>query len=205
MQPRDSASLSLAWAEEADGALVLSVRAVRMRMATLVTTIVLIVFVFGAVAVGALILLDTNTDLAVGRSLVVMVSGAIGIVASIGLIATMRARRRLWRIRLDERSVTVVSGRFSWSLPLSELRLVRLRRHTDYARLVIVGETSRLSLLAGLGLAPDPRDTESAYLPKFPSEVQNRFRRTGLSERRSPRAPDLFDWTRSAEPQRISR
>ncbi|MGG7509951.1 hypothetical protein [Plantibacter sp. YIM 135249] len=186
---------SLAWEELDDGAVELSVPAVRMRMATLVITIVLIVLVLGATAVGFLITMDLS-GVDVRRSLVVLVGGSLGIVASIALLLVMRARRQLWRIRIDAQTLSISSDRSDWSWPLAELRLVRLRRHTDYACLVVVGPTTRVSLLASIGLAADPRDTKAAFLPEFSADVQKRLRSAGLVERRSPKSPDLTDWRR---------
>ncbi|MGG7462874.1 hypothetical protein [Plantibacter sp. YIM 135347] len=186
---------SLAWEEVDDGGVELSVPAVRMRMATLVITIVLIVLVLGATAVGFLITMDLS-GVDVRRSLVVLVGGSLGIIASITLLLVMRARRQLWRIRIDAQTLSISSDRSHWSWPLAELHLVRLRRHTDYARFVVVGPTNRVSLLASIGLAADPRDTKAAFLPEFSADIQKRLRRAGLVERRSPKAPDLTDWRR---------
>jgi hypothetical protein len=164
-------------------------------MATLVITIVLIVLVLGATAVGFLITMDLS-GVDVRRSLVVLVGGSLGIVASIALLLVMRARRQLWRIRIDAQTLSISSDRSHWSWALAELHLVRLRRHTDYARLVVVGPTTRVSLLASIGLAADPRDTKAAFLPEFSADVQKRLRSAGLVERRSPKSPDLTDWRR---------
>lgn len=188
----------LAWRVQPDGASELSVRAVRMTMAALVVTIVLIVLTLGAAATACLILLDTS-GVAVGRWLVIILSGSIGVAASIGLLLTMRARRRRWRIRIDEQCVTVTSENYSWSLPLAELRLVRLRQRTDYARILFVGDNTQVTLLAGLGLAPEPSDIAAIYVPSIPAEAQERLRGAGLSEHRSAKSPDLTEWRRSAE------
>ncbi|MFZ4895020.1 hypothetical protein ACL9RL_11255 [Plantibacter sp. Mn2098] len=186
---------TLVWEATEDGAAELFLPAVRMRMAALVTAIVLIVLVLGATAVAFLITMDLS-GVSVGRSLVILVGGSLGIIASICLLLAMRARRRLWRIRIDAQTLSISSDQSRWEWPLSELQLVRLRRHTDYARLVVVSRTDRVSLLASIGLAADPRDTKAAFLPEFSPDVQQRLRAAGLVEHRSPRSPDLTDWRR---------
>lgn len=167
-----------------------------MSLVALAAIIVLIVMVLGVGTTAILIMLDMNGAPS-GRSQVIMLSGSIGIAASIAFLLSMRARRRQWLIRIDDQFVVITSGRFIRVLPLSELRLIQLRRHTDYARIIFVAGTGRVSLLAGLGLAPDPRDTEAAYLPEFSTELQARLRSAGYAEHRSPKSPDLSKWTQT--------
>jgi hypothetical protein len=187
---------TLIWSATADGAEEFSVAAVRMPMAAFVSVIVGIVVVLGAVATAVLIQLD-ESGVGSGRWLAILVGGGFGIAASIALLVTLRLSRRLWQVRVEDELITLRSATVSRKFPLAKLKLVKLRRHTDYARLVIVGSAGRLTLLAGMGLAADPRDTTAAYLPEFSATVRARLTRAGLTERRSPKDPNLVSWVRN--------
>ena len=198
MQHPRSGPRGLSWSQTDDGANEVVVLAVRMRLVVFAGVIVLIVLVVGSTAAVFLILMDT-AGIPVGGWLVILVGGGIGIVASIALVQSMRMRRRRWLIRIDSQSVSVRSARFEWAISLADVSLIRLRRRTDYARIVIMGvDGAVLPLLAGLGIAPEPGDTGAFYLPEFPPSLEARLRAAGLVERRSSRNPDLVDWVRSS-------
>lgn len=186
---------TLLWSDTEAGGAEFSVAAVRMPMSALVCVIVGIVVVLGATVVPFLAILD-GAGLGSGRWLAILVSGGLGIAASIALLATVRLSRRLWHVLVTDTAIVASSRRTSVTIPLGELRLVKLRRHTDYARLVVVGRSRRLTLMAGLGLAADPRDSTAAYLPEFSATVRRHLTTAGLAENRSSGNPDLVTWSR---------
>lgn len=164
-----------AWAEQPDGAYELRLRAVRMSMAALVGTIVALVAVGGAVATMLLIETDPGT-----RSMTVLVGGGIGLVLAIALLLTFQLRRRRCEVRIDPDGITAAGRR----IPFDELRALRIRRSSDYARIEVVGRGRRVTLMAALGLAAHPLDVEAEYVPELPAGARALLERVGCEARR---------------------
>lgn len=203
-RPKGSVALPEAgWLERPDGVAELHLDAVRISMMALCLVIITSVLLAGASCALWLAVLKVQN----GRWLIVILAGTVGIIVSLVFLLFVRLSRRVWRVCFGISEVTVTSGRSSWTAQLTDLRLVRLRERTDYARIVLAGAKSRISLFPNLGLSPSRRVARKAiptqiagnevkYLPAFPAAVIERLAAAGLVMSESSKNSELSSWLR---------
>lgn len=190
--PAAPAASSPAWRELPGGGAELTLSAVPLRMRSLVLLILAIILSLGPLAAGILIWLD-GAGYPSRRSGVIIVAGILGIVASLVFLFVVRSRRRTWEIRLDRSGLRVHDplGESISELPLSELRHLRVREDSDYARLEWRGSGKLRCLLSGFGSS-----TPGRVVPPIPHPTAELLERAGLTRTRSTRAPSVTTWSR---------
>ncbi|GAA1050262.1 hypothetical protein GCM10009569_23810 [Arthrobacter russicus] len=170
--------------------------ALPMRMHTLALVITLMVLPIGAATAAMLISLDMMNFRFPVRVTIVVVGLGLAVPVCLIFFRTIRALATEYTVRLTPSRIDISSAREQQSFALQDIRLLRWRSQTDYARLVLVTGTRKISLLAGLRRAR-LRSDRSIVLPPIPEGYQQHLASLGFSMRRTWRAPDLVSFRRA--------
>ncbi|MDN5668028.1 hypothetical protein [Arthrobacter russicus] len=183
------------WQQDGDSS-VLQFTALPMRMHTLALVITLMVLPIGAATAAMLISLDMMNFRFPVRVTIVVVGLGLAVPVCLIFFRTIRALATEYTVRLTPSRIDISSAREQQSFALQDIRLLRWRSQTDYARLVLVTGTRKISLLAGLRRAR-LRSDRSIVLPPIPEGYQQHLASLGFSMRRTWRAPDLVSFRRA--------
>ena len=183
------------WQQDGDSN-VLRFTACPMRMHTLALVITLMVLPIGAATAAMLISLDMMNFRFPVRVTIVVVGLGLAVPVCLIVFRTIRALATEYTVRLTPSRIDISSAREHQSFPLQDIRLLRWRSQTDYARLVLVTGTRKISLLAGLRRAR-LRSDRSIVLPPIPEGYQQHLAGLGFSAHRTRRAPDLVSFRRA--------
>jgi len=183
------------WQQYGDSS-VLQFTALPMRMHTLALVITLMVLPIGAATAAMLISLDMMNFRFPVRVTIVVVGLGLAVPVCLIFFRTIRALATEYTVRLTPSRIDISSARDQQSFALQDIRLLRWRSQTDYARLVLVTGTRKISLLAGLRRAR-LRSDRSIVLPPIPEGYQQHLASLGFSMRRTWRAPDLVSFRRA--------
>lgn len=163
----------------------LTIRATRVSMRQLVVIIVGCIVVGGAAATGALIAFSVETEIMLGRSSVILVTGGLAIIIVLALLWVFAWRRKRYVIEWDDEGIRIIGAGAERALPWASIARVLIRLDTDYARVEVRGaDVGSVTLLAGFG-SQDVKRTNA--MDPIPVGVADLLRRQRLVEQPSKR------------------
>lgn len=125
------------------------------------------------------------------RGLTLIFGAALGLALCYALSAALRSVASEYTVRLSPSGIEISAPCRERFIELQDIRILRWRYSSDFARLVVVTGGGTTSLLLGLRKS-QLRNGQQTALPPIPEECQQLLIRNGLSAHRSRRAQHLL-------------
>lgn len=163
--------------------------ALPLSMRSLTLLIIGVVVVVGAAGAGVLIAIDSVARTFGPRRSAVVVGLLIGLPAYAVLLVWVRRRTSACTITFAEHHVRVQVGTRVNRIPYADLRMLRWRTDSDYARAELETATRHITLNVGLAT---PAPGKTAGLPGLRYEIVEWLTGAGLAEHRSRQRVQTF-------------
>ncbi len=174
---------SLRWGRDGDAA-VLRFRAIPLRMRTLTLLIVVAVAVGGALSASAMIALGDLVERIGPRFLILGIGLLLALPTYLVLLALVRRRTVDIRLSAGPDMLGLRIGDVTHDVALGDIRMLRWRTDSDYARIEL--SARELDLVLNVGLARQPGGA-ARQLPPLPARLLDAAERLGLRVSRSRR------------------